>query len=478
MMQTAVVLFKVAFVVLVLVLMAAVVVALVRFVLLPLARFVRAVYRFTCAPWPAKLKYPRVIWYRLRWHWLVRNLGLAHADPRAPIKHRAPIGPAIGRKVRMERPNRKMLYPRVSFWADAYGIIADVKTRPKVGRLELEQHTTHVADTWRCVRVQVSQRKPGRVTLRGLDHDPLTELLSMAQAPAGVYDFPDLVRPYLGRDEWSRHRWLDLTGITGITVGGLAGYGKTSFIQSLLCQLAPSRAVQFVFIDGRGGRDYGDYEPWHDRAWMHCGDDLADAAGIFEDLHGHMRKRLAAVAPVLGHRNAWHVGPTPEWPLIIAVVDECHTFFDLEAVKGDKNGERHVRTCRSLGAQLVKQQRAALMLTIFITQKQTGDSIPTNIRDNCRIGLSFATRTIDAAVAALGEDIRAYPSYSPTQLLDPAYTGVATASLPTAADPFVRLRVPEITEAAAEDRARVTARLRSDPDAALPTFTPTEPLPA
>lgn len=477
-MHTAVLLFKIAFVVVVLVLVAVVIVALVRFVILPLARFVRAVYRFTCAPWPAKVKYPRVIWHRFRWRWLARNLGLAHADPRAPVKHRAPIGPAIGRNVRMERQNRKLLYPRASFWADAYGIVVDVKTRPKVGRLELEQHADHVADTWRCVRVQVSQRKPGRVTLRGLDRDPLTELLTMAQVPDAVYRVPDPVRPYLGRDEWSRDRWLDLPGVTGITVGGLAGYGKTSLIMSLLCQLAPSPAVQFAFIDGRGGRDYGDYEPWHDRAWLHCGDDLADAAGIFEDLHALMRKRLAAVAPVLGVRNAWHVGPTPEWPLTIAIVDECHTFFDLEAVKGDKNGERYVRTCRSLCAQLVKQQRAALMLTVFITQKQTGDAIPTNIRDNCRIGLSFATRTIDAAVAALGEDIRAYPSYSPTQLLDPAYTGVATASLPTAADPFVRLRVPEIPEAAADARARATAHQRSDPAATLPTFTPTAPLPA
>jgi len=477
-MHTAVLLFEIAFAVAVIVLVVAVAVALTRFVVLPLARFVRAVYRFTVAPWPAKLKYPRVIWYRLRWSWLARNLGLAHADPRAPVKHRAAIGPAIGRNVRMERQNRKLLYPRASFRADRYGVIADIRTRPKVGRLELEQHAQHVADTWRCVRVQVSQRKPGRVTLRGLDLDPLTELLTMAQAPDGVYQVPDPIRPYLGRDEWNRHRWLDLPGVTGITIGGLAGYGKTSLILSLLCQLAPSPAVQFVFIDGRGGRNYGDYAPWFDRAWMHCGDDLADAAGIFEDLHGHMRKRLSLVSPVLGHRNAWHLGPTPEWPLIIAIVDECHTFFDLEAVKGDKTREAQVRTCRSLGAQLVKQQRAALMITVFITQKQTGDAIPTNIRDNCRIGISFATRTIDAAIAALGEDIRSYLSYSPTQLLDPAYVGVATASLPTGADPFVRLRVPEITEAAADARARATARLRSDPDATLAGLIPADPLPA
>jgi S-DNA-T family DNA segregation ATPase FtsK/SpoIIIE len=108
------------------------------------------------------------------------------------------------------------------------------------------------------------------------------------------------------------------------------------------------------------------------------------------------------------------------------------------------------------------------MLTIFATQKQTGDAIPTAIRDNCGFGLSFACKTTDVAVAALGESIRKYPSFCPTGFQDQdAYVGVCTATLRTGQDPFVRLRVPEISEAAADRRAVETAHLRADPVALL-----------
>ncbi|MBV9720286.1 MAG: cell division protein FtsK, partial [Candidatus Eremiobacteraeota bacterium] len=71
--------------------------------------------------------------------------------------------------------------------------------------------------------------------------------------------------------------------------------------------------------------------------------------------------------------------------------------------------------------------------------------------------LSFAVKTRDAAVAALGEGIHEYPSYCPTTLQSPEYVGVATAAIRTGHDPFVRLRVPEISEQAAAARAVQTA---------------------
>jgi len=163
----------------------------------------------------------------------------------------------------------------------------------------------------------------------------------------------------------------------------------------------------------------------------------------------------------------WRAGPTPDDPLVVVLVDECHTFFDLDAVKGDKDAEQHVRTCRAMAGQLVRKGRAAMMLTVPMTQKQTSDAIPTMIRDNCGLSLCFAVKTTEAAVATLGELIRDYPSFNPVTLQADEYTGVCTASLRTGQDPFVRLRVPEVSEAAAAARAAETAPLRRDPRHAL-----------
>lgn len=74
-------------------------------------------------------------------------------------------------------------------------------------------------------------------------------------------------------------------------------------------------------------------------------------------------------------------------------------------------------------------------------------------------------------MAALGDHIREHPSYCPTTLQDPAYVGVCTAALRTGQDPFVRLRVPEVTEEAAAARAAETVSKRLDPTA-IPVAVP------
>ncbi len=412
--------------------------------LLVLARPIYAVVRFVMLPAAAKRNYPAALWARWRWRWLSRNLGLAYLDTHRKAVKPVPFGTSV--KV---APNTvatgKLRFPRASIRADAFGLVARVKTVPGTGRAEFEKAAPYVADSWRCHRVQISQPKPGRLVVRGLRTDPLTLPFGIGDAPAPAG--PDQL--YLGRDEWGIDRWAQLPRLGGITVGGLTGYGKTSLMNSWLMHLAGLDCVQLVIIDGKGAADYSD---WAHRAWIYTADDLGDAVAALEDVHALMRSRFAA-----GCRNLWRTGPTKDQPLVVTVVDECHTFLDLDAVKGQQQAEKQVRACRALGGQLVRKGRAALLLSVFLTQKQTGDSIPTAIRDNCGLGLSFAARTKEAAVAALGEQIREYPSYCPTTLQDPAYVGVATASLRTGTDPFVRLRVPYVTESAAMARAAETA---------------------
>jgi hypothetical protein len=83
--------------------------------------------------------------------------------------------------------------------------------------------------------------------------------------------------------------------------------------------------------------------------------------------------------------------------------------------------------------------------------------------------VSFALKTTDSSVAALGDAIREYPGYSPTLLREtPSGIGTAVATLTTGTDPFCRLRVPEITEQWAAARAAATARHRRDPRAGTP----------
>ena len=181
-----------------------------------------------------------------------------------------------------------------------------------------------------------------------------------------------------------------------------------------------------------------------------------------------MRRRLRSITALCGQRNAWNVGgPTEDLPLLVTVIDECQTYLGLAQHKGDRATENLARRCIALVGELIRKGRSVLCITILATQKTTGDSIPTSHRDNSGLAVSFALKTTESSVAALGDAIREYPGYSPTLLREmPNGIGTAVATLTTGTDPFTRLRVPEITEQWAAARAAATASNRRDPHAA------------
>jgi DNA segregation ATPase FtsK/SpoIIIE, S-DNA-T family len=82
---------------------------------------------------------------------------------------------------------------------------------------------------------------------------------------------------------------------------GLAGFGKTMLVAHLLGQLAPSEAVQFVLIDGKGGPDY---DRLFARAWLSAKDDLTEVRDVLRRVHRLMVDRQGAIADVLGVTDA------------------------------------------------------------------------------------------------------------------------------------------------------------------------------
>jgi S-DNA-T family DNA segregation ATPase FtsK/SpoIIIE len=438
--------------------------------------------RFATAAPTARRHYLGMIRARHRWRWLCRCTGLAQPElapkNRPASESRALVLVLLSMSWRLlalavgietaERVGR-IHYPRAKRWRlTDYGWQCVVKTAPRTGRLEVEKQAAHIADYWRSVRVGVTQAGPGRLIVRALRTDPLAEPFGPERCPQGIFEphAPSVL--YVGRDDFGNDRYLPLRGLTGICVSGLPGYGKTSLIASWLCQLTATPAAQFALLDGKDG---GDQEPWRDRAWRHCGDQLADALDVLEDAQAEMRRRLSNISALCGQRNAWNAGgPTEDLPLLVTVIDECQTYLDLAQYRGDRALEGLARRCIALVGELIRKGRSVLCLTILATQKTTSDSIPTSLRDNSGLAVSFALKTTESSVAALGDAIREYPGYSPTLLREtPNGIGTAVATLATGTDPFCRLRVPEITEQWAAERAAATACHRLDPRTVQPS---------
>jgi S-DNA-T family DNA segregation ATPase FtsK/SpoIIIE len=329
--------------------------------------------------------------------------------------------------------------------------VASVGTLPGVGFEEYQKNARFIADAWGCHSVQVTRLRPGAICLRGLLVDPLAERYEMGPGGGEV----DLTALHVGRDEWGEEVTISLSNVSGITIGGLPGYGKTSLIGHWFAQLAPSPAVQFAVLDGKGGADYADLG---ERCFLRVDDDLEEARTALRGLYELMRARQQAIRSVRGAANAWRDGPSEDWPLVVIVVDESHTYV--------QTGRRQFRDVAEENGwhleQLVKKGRSVAMLTVLITQKQTGDAIPTAVRDVCQFALSYACKTDDAALAALGADIRQHPDVSPVRLVGPEHVGIAVACLPGRPG-FTRLRTPLVDEECVAAIALDTAHLRHDP---------------
>jgi DNA segregation ATPase FtsK/SpoIIIE, S-DNA-T family len=356
---------------------------------------------------------------RREWVSLAHNLGLCHEDRAHALAH--------GGGARVVR------VPRIRVEWDPHGVVGAVTTVPGVGLDEYRKHARFIADAWGCHAVRVTRLCPGVVQLRGLLVDSLGDAYGLR--PDGVA--ADVGRLHVGRDEWGEEVTISLTEVSGITVGGLPGYGKTSLIGHWFAQLAPSPAVQFAVLDGKGGADYAGLG---DRCFLRVDDDMEQAREALRSLCDLLRARQGAIRAVRKTANAWREGPSEDWPLVVIVVDESHTYV--------QTGRRQFKEAAEENAwhleQLVKKGRSVAMLTVLITQKQTDD----------------------AAVAALGADIRNHAEVSPVRLVGREHVGVAVASLPGRPG-FTRIRTPYVAEEHVAEVARRTADLRRDPSALL-----------
>ena len=383
---------------------------------------------------------------RRTWSRLARNLKLTLTE--APTSS---VVSLVSTHVRVAHPTKPtVIVPKIRITADQYGIRIRVRTLPGVGLAEFEKHAQHLSDAWRAVRVTIDRPEAGMLHIRAVRRDPLVEPLAYDHNSSPS----DLRTITIGMDEYAEPVPMRLDGVAGIVINGLPGYGKTSLINEIIVFLAVFDCVQFVILDGKTGGDYDDIQQ---RAVLLIEDDIEQANQLLEKLVEFRRQRSASIRATLGTNNMWHVGPSKEWPLVVIIIDEAHTYFQQTKDGGDKR----LKELNAKAAQnaihvqdLVKKGRSVGIITILATQKGTGDAIPTFIRDVCSVSISFAVRTEEAAIAALGSEIKNYPDAHPMALQDPAYIGVASMQV-TGRKGFTRVRIPHVTE-------KVTAAVCTD----------------
>lgn len=386
---------------------------------------------------------------RSTWRRTAARVGLIQADHAAKVGADIPL-PA---ELRRNGETPKTLIPKIKVHVETWGLRIEVETLGRLGLGEFQAAADYLADAWRVPLVRIERSKPGFIRIRVLLRDPLTVPTDYVPDQSGAVDLSSWL---IGRDQDASPVTVRCSGVSGVVIAGLAGYGKTSLINTRISQLAVSGAVQFVIIDGKGGPDYDDLFV---RAWLAAKDDLTEVVEKLRKVHRLMVLRQSGIKPVLGVKNIWAVGPSEAWPLVVVIIDEAHTF--LNETK-DRDHDKLTGEISRIVEELIRKGRNVGIQTVLATQKATGDAIPTRIRDNCQVAISFAQRTSEASVAALGSDIADYPEAHPRRLQHPDYIGVA--SMVTEGRPgFTLVRTPYTADDTAEQIAQQTSHLVTDP---------------
>ncbi len=231
-----------------------------------------------------------VTWVSSRWIWDASNLGLVLVDDTTRHRREWWTGRALPPLTRV---------PQIRFETAPCGLRAWMHTLPGVGLDQVTKMAGHLANAWGCLRVDVAQHAPGLLLLRGFVYDPLAQPWSVTPTGEPLTDW----RLHVGIDDEANHVVLSLANLSGVTVAGVPGTGKTSLQRWWLCQLAPHPATQIAVLDGKVSDPAdGDYGQLLARCFAASGDDLADANRLLERLWQAMRARSAWLRSKSGHR--------------------------------------------------------------------------------------------------------------------------------------------------------------------------------
>lgn len=196
--------------------------------------------------------------------------------------------------------------------------------------------------------------------------------------------------------------------MAGMVIGGLSGSGKSAGLFTSFVKMVKTGLVDLTIIDGKGGSG----------EWRHFDKvgtliplkrDMETGGRNFEEIADYMDRmvtegyrRLDELGELKdGESNFWKSQITPDTPFKVIVIDECQLIFGTKP-KNKEEREAIERIEDAVG-EIVKVFRQAGYCVILATQKPTSDTIPTHIRDNCGLALSFRVSKTVSEMATLGD---------------------------------------------------------------------------
>jgi len=213
--------------------------------------------------------------------------------------------------------------------------------------------------------------------------------------------------PWLAGEGWSvplgvtreknTFKFHDFEKIPHMVLGGATRYGKSNFINSLICSLLTSKPkdVNFFLIDLKGGVELCDYE--NIEQTVSVAYEPEEALETLERAYNQMRaiqKRLKA----MGKKNVQEAGIKARFFIII---DEVGELNPAEAV--GKEDRALKEKCQTYMSQIARLGAGLGFRQILATQYPTGDVIPRQCKQNSDVKICFRVQSSTASRVVLDE---------------------------------------------------------------------------
>ncbi|MCB1256583.1 MAG: hypothetical protein KDB26_05720 [Microthrixaceae bacterium] len=240
----------------------------------------------------------------------------------------------------------------------------------------------------------VHETSSGDVRLQFGDRDPLEDV----SIETGMWD-DEKMRSLLGIDSKGREVWINWKNTSGMVVGGLAGSGKTASMLPVFRGME-GNAELYVF-DGKAQRDL---HPLRHIAKVY--DNSGEIAAPLETVQMLEKLRVLrgdALYERLNAPNFWSLSSEQRAKMdmkpIFLILDECQVWLKLSK---DKDKARIQAAILEAVENLIRMGRSAGIVVIITTQRPSAESIPTDVRDNAQLKLSFRVTNDIMAQMVLG----------------------------------------------------------------------------
>lgn len=192
-------------------------------------------------------------------------------------------------------------------------------------------------------------------------------------------------------------RYHDFELIPHVVLGGATRYGKSNFINSMICSLLHSNAdnVKLFLIDLKGGVELCDYE--NIKQTISIAYEPNEALETLQIAYNRMRL-IQSELRKRGKKNVQEGGIKERY---FVIVDEVGELNPLEAVT--KEEKQLKQQCQTIMSQIARLGAGLGFRQVLATQYPTGDVIPRQCKQNSDAKLSFRVQSATASRVVLDE---------------------------------------------------------------------------